>query len=234
MLITAVNEFTLLDYPGKIAAIIFTAGCNMRCGYCHNSQFVIPEELEKMKGNFIPFEAVKNFLKTRVDKLDGVVISGGEPTIHNHLPEFMEKIKDMGFLVKLDTNGTNSKMIKKILDKNLADYIAMDIKTSLNKYNDLTRMNINIKEITKSIELIKNSNIKYEFRSTILPECHDLETLKEMGQMIKDSRLWALQNFRNISVLNEKFKEFSSFSKKELEEFKIELEDYVNKIEIRH
>ena len=130
MQLSAIKKSTLLDYPGKLATIIFTPGCNLRCRFCHNPEFVLPEELEKIRHDFIGEEVFFRFLQTRVGFLDGVVICGGEPTIHKDLPEFCQKIKNLGFLVKLDTNGSNPEMLELLLEQKLVDYIAMDIKHS--------------------------------------------------------------------------------------------------------
>ena len=125
MKIGGINTLTLLDFPGKVGAIVFTAGCNFQCGYCHNSQFVKAEEIAKLKGHFIPEEKFFNFLDTRKGMLDGVVVSGGEPTIHPDLPDFFREIRKRGFLTKLDTNGTNPEMIEKLLKDNTYPYLAI-------------------------------------------------------------------------------------------------------------
>jgi pyruvate formate lyase activating enzyme len=218
MQITAVNKFTLLDYPGKIAAIIFTAGCNMRCGYCHNSQFVLPEKIKELSNHFIPFKSVVKFLKSRQEFIDGVVISGGEPTIQIDLVDKIKMIKEMGFLVKIDTNGTNPSVLETLIKQKLIDYIAMDLKSSADSYNDICGTNIDIANIKKSVKLILTNKIDYEFRSTILPKYHSLQTLSKMGELIKGAKLWALQNFRNISVLDKEFKNFPEFTTKEITE----------------
>ena len=144
------NKLSLLDYPGKVSSIIFLSGCNMNCSYCYNSDL-------KVKSNErISEEELFVFLKSRIGKIDGVVITGGEPTINNNLPEFIKKIKDLGFLVKLDTNGTNPKMIEYLIQNSLVDYIAMDIKNDPLKYKMVTNTNNNIDDILLSVELIKN------------------------------------------------------------------------------
>ncbi len=233
MLIAAVNKFTLLDYPWKLACIIFTAGCNFRCWYCHNSQFVLPDQINKLEGNFIPFEAFMKFLETRKNKLEAVVISWWEPTLHSDLVQKIQEIKDKGFMVKLDTNWTNSKVIKELLDKKLLDFIAMDIKSSFKKMSEIICVDVNADEIKKTVSLIINSDIEYEFRSTILPKHHDKKTLLDMAQIIKWAKKWCLQNFRNKSVLDERYKDYYWFTKESLEELKVECETVVTHIEIR-
>jgi pyruvate formate lyase activating enzyme len=233
MLIAGLNTLTLLDFPGKTAAIIFTAGCNMRCGYCHNANFVLPENIQQQKKN-ISWNEIESFLEKRKGLLDGVVISGGEPTLQKDLKEIIQKIKKMGFLIKLDTNGTNPFVLESLIQNKLLDFIAMDIKGSEEIYNDICSTTINIENIKKSIKLIMHSNIDYEFRSTILPEYHTNNVLDKMGLMIKGSKLWALQNFRTTSVLDVRFHNKKSFSIKELEILKDKYGSYVQKIEIRY
>ena len=232
MKIAAINKFTLLDYPGKTAAIVFTAGCNMRCGYCHNSQFVVPEKINELKGNFIAFEAVEKFLSTRQKFLEGVVFSGGEPTMYPDLSDCIKRVKKRGYLVKLDTNGTNPQMLKQLINEQLIDFVAMDLKSSFEGYSELTKIT-DTDTIEKSIQILLENKIDYEFRSTILPRYHSLERLHQMGFLIKGAKKWALQNFRNVSVLKEDFRHFQGFTPQKLAQFKIELASYVEEFEIR-
>lgn len=232
MLVAAVNKLTLLDFPGKTAAIIFTAGCNMRCGYCHNSTFVLAEKLKELEGNFIPFPAIKNFLEKRKGLLDGVVISGGEPTLQPDLEAVIQEIKSMGFLVKLDTNGTNPKVVQNLLDKNLLDFIAMDIKTVPQK-EAIVGVEMNWADIYKSIDLIMKSGIDYEFRSTIVSTYHTQEDLEAMGKMIQGAKHWALQNFRNHSVLHADYENHEGHSPKSFNDLKESLKSYVEVLELR-
>ena len=162
MRIGGLQKISFIDYPQKTAAIIFTQGCNFRCGYCHNPELIYPQLYQ------IPIfeEEVFAFLETRKGKLDGVVITGGEPTLQPDLISFMEKVKDMGFLIKLDSNGSNPDVLKKVIDMKLVDYIAMDIKAPFDKYNLVCGVNVNLDNIKKSIELIKNSGIDFQFRTT--------------------------------------------------------------------
>lgn len=168
MQLSAIKKSTLLDYPGKLATIVFTPGCNLRCGFCHNPEFVLPEEIEKIRHDFISEEVFFRFLKTRQGFLDGVVICGGEPTIHADLPRFCQRIKDLGFLVKLDTNGSNPEALGYLLDQKLVDYVAMDMKYIFGQYGALTGKNTDISRYKKSIELIKTRAPDYEFRTTVI------------------------------------------------------------------
>lgn len=216
MLISGIQPSTLLDYPEKVACIVFTPGCNFRCGYCHNPEFVLPENIIKLKNDFIKEENFFHFLDQRKGLLDGVVVSGGEPTTAADLILFMQKIKTAGFLVKLDTNGNRPDVIKQALDKKVVDYIAMDLKTSLAHYQTLVGKLARPEAIKQSIELIKNSGVDYEFRSTLLKEVHSDILLNEMSELIKGSRRWYLQTFRPGHTLDVAYQKYHSFSEQEL------------------
>ncbi len=233
MLIAGIHTLTLLDYPGKIACIIFTAGCNFRCGFCHNPQFVLPEEIQKYQASgLIPEEKIFSFLESRRGLLDGVVISGGEPTIHPNLPKFLKRIKNLGFLVKLDTNGTNPDSLNNIINSKNVDYIAMDIKSSLKKYSQIVECEIDKEAIKKSRNLIMSSGIDYEFRTTVLSEFHDESEIEEIAKFCKDAKKFTIQNFRNQKVLNPEYQNYHGFTKEELNQLKTISEKYVSKAEI--
>jgi pyruvate formate lyase activating enzyme len=171
MRIGSLFENSLIDWEGKLTAVIFTKGCNFRCGYCHNPSLVIPELINLTED--IPEDKVLTFLRKRKIWLDGVVVTGGEPTIHKDLPEFIHKIKEIGLMIKLDTNGTNPSMVKNLLMENLIDYIALDIKTILNPadYSIITNRpcEYEVSSIKETIGCIRSSGKKYELRTTILP-----------------------------------------------------------------
>jgi len=162
MKIGGLQKFSLIDFPQKSSAIIFTQGCNFRCEYCHNPELVY-YNLFKIP---IPVEQIFSFLETRTKQLDAVVITGGEPTYQPDLIDFIKKIKSMKYLIKLDTNGSNPEIIKKIIDEQLIDFIAMDIKATFDKYSYVSCVPVDIEKIKTSIEIIKNSHIKFEFRTT--------------------------------------------------------------------
>ena len=164
MIIDGFERLTLLDYPEHIACMIFTRGCNFKCPYCQNSSLI---RNNKEPAKFTEEEII-DFLEMRKGKLEGIVISGGEPTIQRGLIEFIRKVKELNYKVKLDTNGSNPKVIKQLLDENLVDYIAMDIKNDLEDYESVTDCKVNIKAIKESIDLISKSKIDYEFRTTIM------------------------------------------------------------------
>lgn len=216
MLISGIQPFTLLDYPGKTSCIIFTAGCNFRCGYCHNPEFVLPEQLAKIKNNFIPEAAVLNFLIKRQGLLEGVVVSGGEPTVQPDLVLFLKKIKALGFKIKLDTNGNKPEIIKQALADNILDYIAMDYKTSAAAYRVLFGSLAVVEHISASVAIIKNSGINYEFRSTLIKEVHSDIILQAMAGELRGAKQWCLQTFRPQETLDPAYQKFHPFSPIEL------------------
>lgn len=232
MLISAIKKTTLLDYPWKIACIIFTTWCNMRCKFCYNKEFVLPEEIKKIK-DFIPEQVFFNFLETRTWILDWVVICGWEPTVHKDLYDFAKKIKEMWFLVKLDTNWQNPDILKKLIDDEIVDYIAMDIKTSFDKYDQVTQIKEDFSKYKKSVELIKNSpNIDYEFRTTLVKYIHTKENIEEISSFLSWAKRYYFQNFRAWNTLQENF-EWKSFDKKELKEFEKIAKKYIKDVKIR-
>ena len=215
MFIAGLQKSSLLDYPEKIAAIVFTQGCNFRCGYCHNPELL---SIDNKKEPFISEDEFFNFLEKRKGKLDGVVITGGEPCLQKDLEDFIYKIKEMGFLVKLDTNGSFPNKIQTLLDKKLLDYVAMDIKAPLNKYHKITASLINQDNILKSINLIINSGIDYEFRTTVVASQLDFQDFENIAQLIKGAKRYYLQKFvpskiYNQALLNEKTHSDDEFSK---------------------
>ena len=232
MLISWINKFSLIDYPWQISCIIFTAWCNFRCGFCHNSEFVLPEKLKKISKYFIPEKAIFNFLEKRKWLLSWVSVCGWEPTIHNDLPEFCEKIKKMWFLIKLDTNGQSSEMIKKLLDKKLVDYIAMDIKHEIWKFSISAWVQLNENIYLESINLIKNSNIDYEFRTTVIKWVHNEKTIENIAKYIKWVKNYFLQNYKWWNTLDRNYI-WESFGKSELNNFRRIAEKYIKNVWIR-
>ena len=162
MKIGGLIKFTLIDFPGRPAAVVFTQGCNFRCRYCHNPELVYPH----MFAEPVAKEEIYSFLKRRQGTLEGVVVSGGEPTLHEDLPQFLTDLKTMGYATKLDTNGTRPEMLRQLLDAKLLDYIAMDIKAPLEKYALITGVDFNPEVLKQSIDLIRQSGLEYEFRTT--------------------------------------------------------------------
>ena len=246
MLIAGVEKLTTLDYPGRGAAGVFTPGCNFRGGFCHTPHLVDPHRSPVSTSDFISEEAFFNFLEQRKGLLEGVCISGGEPTIQPDLVEFVLKIKKNGFLVKIDTNGANSKMLENLIKEKAVDFLAMDIKTSLPNYKDLVGLNLDIgcrtstsdvevvlREVKKSKELIQNSGLSYEFRTTAIKEVHNFKIFEEIGEWINGASDYYIQNFRNKTVLDEKYEKMSGFSDEELLAIKSLMEMYVKHCGIR-
>ena len=187
----AINKLSLLDYPNKVSCILFTRTCNFRCPFCHNGLTLL-EDFETE----VPFDEIVSFLKKRQGILDGVVISGGEPTLMPDLADKIRVIKDLGFLVKLDTNGSNPDILLDLLEEGLIDYVAMDIKNSIDKYDLTAGAKVNHERILKSIEILKNSGIEYEFRTTLVKEFHTKEDMYEMGKMLEGCPNLYLQKFQ--------------------------------------
>jgi len=250
MIIGGLQKFSLIDYPHKISAIIFTIGCNFKCPFCHNPELVNP----KLYPEKITEEEVFNFLKNRKEKLDAVVITGGEPTLHKDLYKFISKLKSMGFLIKLDTNGTNPYILKRLISDNLLDYIAMDIKSSLNRYREIVATEVNLENIKESINIILNldkisktkdilskkidyksldTKIKYEFRTTVLPKYHNEDEIHKIGKLINGAKLFILQKFYPSKTLNSDFLKEKQFSDEQMLKFKKILENYVQECLIR-
>ena len=200
MLILGLQKTTLLDYPGKVASTIFTGGCNFKCPYCHNSELVMPPA----DAMAYSMDEIFDHLNKKKKVLDGVCITGGEPTLHRDLPEFIKQIKDMGLLVKLDTNGTNPDMVQSLIDNRLIDYVAMDIKHSKEKYNSIACMhNFDIGPIDSSVKLLMKGDIDYEFRTTIMKECHEIEDMESIGKWLAGAKAYYLQSYKESeNVIN--------------------------------
>ncbi|MDO8565611.1 MAG: anaerobic ribonucleoside-triphosphate reductase activating protein [Candidatus Moranbacteria bacterium] len=218
MILSGIQKFTLIDFPGKIACVLFTGGCNYRCGFCHNPEFVLPEELAKLSKSFIPEVAALNFLKRRRGMLEGVVISGGEPTIMPDLESFIVKVRDLGFAVKLDSNGNRPEVLRSLIEKKLVDYIAMDFKTSLPEYQSLVGKWADEKKLQESINLLKQGDVDYEFRTTLVREVHTPEILEAMSKTLVGSKRLYLQTFRPGIVLDPTFKDYHAFSSEEMQD----------------
>lgn len=226
MQIGGVQKTSLLDYPDKISAIVFTCGCNFRCGYCHNPELiVVKNEPAWTTAGF--FE----FLNTRKGKLDGVVITGGEPCIQNGLIDFIKQIKDMGFLVKLDTNGTYPQVLKEVLP--FVDYIAMDIKAPLYKYKNITKVNIDTEKIKDSINIIMNSGVEYEFRTTVVKSQLDKKDFEAIGELIKGAEKYYLQKFVPSKTLDTRLMSEKTYSNQEFNQIISILNNNIKRIWLR-
>jgi pyruvate formate lyase activating enzyme len=202
MLLGGLQKLTLIDYPGKIAATVFTVGCNFLCPYCHNPELVDPQKIKKQP--LISKKEILDFLVTRQGLLEGVCITGGEPTLQADLPELIREIKKLGFLLKLDTNGTNPMMLEWLLGENLVDYLAMDIKAPLEKYKKIAGKGVRLEDIQHSVELTKSAP-DYEFRTTVLPVLHSKKDLISIGRWLEGSKKYFLQQFQPTKCLDSAF-----------------------------
>ncbi|MBN1820472.1 MAG: anaerobic ribonucleoside-triphosphate reductase activating protein [Prolixibacteraceae bacterium] len=203
MKIGGFTKQSFIDWEGKITAVAFTKGCNYRCWYCHNPSLVIPSLIKKSPD--IPIEFIIDFLLSRREWLEGVVITGGEPTIHNDLESILTEIRNIGYQIKLDTNGSNPAILEKLIKKKLVDFVAMDIKTVLKpeKYTEITGVNNpdQIKNIKQSVNILRNSNIKYQLRTTICPGHHTTEIIAELKEKYGNDNL-IFQDYREGENLN--------------------------------
>jgi pyruvate formate lyase activating enzyme len=231
MIIGGFQELSLVDYPGKVAATVFLVGCNFRCPYCHNPELVDPEKIKKQPK--IKQEDVFKLLDERKDFLDGVCITGGEPTLQKGLIGFIKKIKKKGFLVKLDTNGSDPAMLRKLIKAKLLDYIAMDIKADLPNYEKASGVKANLKNIKKSIDLIKKSKIDYEFRITVAPKLIKKKAIQEIAKLLKGAKKFAIQQFRNEKVLDKAFEKIEPYTDKTIKDFEKILKKTIKKVEVR-
>jgi pyruvate formate lyase activating enzyme len=208
MNIGALQRFSLIDYPGKICATVFTQGCNFRCPYCYNRELVDASSFR----NPIDENKVFSFLEKRKGKLDAVTITGGEPTLQPDLIPFIERLREMKYLVKIDSNGSCPEVLDTLLRLRLVDYIAMDVKGPIEKYAKITGMKLNPEKIRQSIHLIMSSGIDYEFRTTVVRSLLRLEDLLEIGNLIRNAELYALQKFIPSEPLDPEFKKEAAYS----------------------
>ena len=224
------QKTSLVDFTPYTASTIFLAGCNFRCGFCHNPDMVLHfHAIEDIKE-----KEILEYLELKKNWIDGVCITGGEPTLYKDLVKFASKLKKIGMLVKIDTNGTNPDILKELIDKKLVDRIAMDIKSDLEKYDEIACAKVDKEKIKKSIELIQDSGIDYEFRTTVVPGLVGKKEIFLIGKWLQGSKKFAIQNFRGgVSLINKDLKDTKPYSKEDLEEMKKIAEEYFDKVEVR-
>jgi len=211
---------SLIDWDGKVSSVIFLPSCNMRCPFCYNTKLV----LHSNQMPTVPLEKIWNYLKKNRDWIDGVVITGGEPTIHKDLSILCQEIKKLDFLVKLDTNGTNPKMIGELIDKELIDYIAMDVKAPFReeKYSKASGVNTTalLPKIEQTTQTLLEGGVEYEFRTTLVPTLHTKSDIREICEKIKGCKKYVLQSFRaDVETIDPSFQKLKPFSKAEIESF---------------
>ena len=230
MRILGLQKISLIDYPGKVCSVIFLSKCNFRCGYCHNPELVFDIDLPEIKE-----EEVMKVLDERKGFIDGVCITGGEPTLHKELPDLIRKIRGLGFKVKLDTNGSNPKMLQDLIEKRLVDFIAMDVKNVFERYEETTNSKVSTEVIKESIKTIISSGIEHEFRTTVLPKFHKKEDIVEIAKdYLKGAKKYVLQQFMpSEKMLDKSLLTEKRFSEKDLKTLREECNKYIN-TEIRN
>lgn len=228
MNIQGIQKLTLLDYPGKMACVLFTAGCNLRCPFCHNSRLVVNPEKESEYGE----EEILAFLEKRQGILDGVVITGGEPLLQKDISDFIVKIRELGYSVKLDTNGTFPEKLRELIDKGLVDYVAMDIKNSPELYAETVGVTgFDISRIKESISILLEGKVDYEFRTTVVREFHSVFGMDNIGKLIKGAKRHFLQAFVDSGEIL--CFGLSGVPKEEMEAMQKIMLNYVDSCEIR-
>jgi len=221
MLFGGLQRTTLIDYPGKIACTVFSVGCNFACPFCHNKDLVSEKLFTESGISEVSEKEIFDFLAKRRGILEGVCITGGEPCLNPDLPHFIKKIKNLDYSVKLDTNGSNPEMLKKLIEERLINYVAMDIKTNFSNYEEVIRVKNYESRIKKSIELILKSKIDYEFRTTIVPTLHTKETLLKLAKYLKSLNSqfnWYLQPFRPQNCLDPQFLKIEPYTYNQLKQ----------------
>ena len=194
MVISGLQKLTLLDYPGKVACTLFTAGCNFRCPFCHNSDLVLPQR----RPDGLSEEEALDFLSRRRGLLDGVCVTGGEPLLHPDLAPFLGRVKELGYAVKLDTNGTRPDELAALTAAGLVDYVAMDIKNSPRRYAETAGVpDLDLTPVRRSVELLLSGAVDYEFRTTVVAQFHDEDSFREIGPWLKGARRYVLQEFKD-------------------------------------
>jgi pyruvate formate lyase activating enzyme len=221
MIIGSLRRFSLIDYPGKICAVIFTRGCNFRCPYCHNPELVLPARY----GPPAEIDKVFAFLEARRGMLQAVCVTGGEPSIHADLPETMRRIKSLGYLVKLDTNGSNPSMLEKLINTAAVDYIAMDVKAPPAAYEKIVGAPVLMKSLLRSVNIILTSGIDHEFRTTVVKGLIGMDELRQIASIIRGAKRYYLQIFRLNKPIDPALRDAPAYSQEELERFANELED---------
>jgi len=228
MVISGLQKLTLLDYPGRTACTVFTPFCNWRCPFCHNAALVLRGEEQPVLDEKEFFA----FLSRRKGLLDGVAVTGGEPTLHKDLPDFLRRVKDMGFAVKLDTNGTHPAMLRTVLEEGLADYVAMDIKAGRANYPSVTgTLRPGLEAVEESAALLMAGNTDFEFRTTVVRELHATEDFRDIAQWLAGEEKYFLQAFKDSGDILAG--DFSAFSREEMEKFRAALAPSIPRTEIR-
>lgn len=223
-------ETSFIDWDGKVVSVVFVAGCNMRCPFCHNAPLVTrPQTLKQFST-----EEIEAFMLERKDFIDGLCITGGEPTLHKNLPAFIKHFKDLGFLIKLDTNGTNPEMLKKLIDQKLVNFVAMDFKAPLDeRYEKATGVKVDLAKIKKCVDLLISSGIDHEFRLTVVPGLISEKEIEAIGPALKGAKKLALQQFVPENCLDESYTKIKPYEKDKLLSYQLTLKQYVHNTILR-
>ena len=230
MKINGIQKLTLLDYPGAVACTVFTAGCNFRCPFCHNAPLVLPEQAD---GGSLTDDEVFGFLRRRRGVLDGVAVTGGEPLLHADMPEFLERVKALGYRIKLDTNGSNPELLSELIADGLVDRVAMDIKNAPGDYaRTIGLERFNISPVERSKELLLGGRVDYEFRTTVVRGIHTKESLTEAAKWIQGAKEYYLQQFKDSGslILPDGL---SAYDKEQMRELADAVREYVPAVRLR-
>lgn len=223
MKIAGYLKTSLLDWPGKVSSVIWVVGCNFRCPFCHNRDLV----LGNRDLSYLNQESLLADLKKRKKWIDGLVITGGEPTLQLDLADFCKQVKNLGLGVKLDTNGSQPEIIQHLIKEKLVDFIAMDLKNCFQEYDRTVGIKVDSKKIKRSIKIILKSGLEYEFRTTVVPQIHNEESLKQLAKQIRElagETSWVWQNFVARNCLDKSFEKIKGYSKRRIESWKKEME----------
>jgi pyruvate formate lyase activating enzyme len=227
------QKLTLIDFPGTLATTVFTVGCNFRCPFCHNPELVLGAGQVASGTENKTEQEFFAFLEKRKGKLEGVCITGGEPTLQPDLVDFVKKVRAMGFLVKLDTNGARPDILKKLLDLKLLDFVAMDIKNQLKNYEKTVGVKVDTKRIELSVELIRNSRLPYEFRTTVVPGIHTEKDFVAIAKWLSGAQAYYLQEYREDVILDKNLKRKTKGRKVDLEKIQSAIAKNFEKMGIR-
>lgn len=230
MKVTGIQKLTLLDYPGVVACTVFTAGCNCRCPFCHNAMLVLPEQIDD---ECLTDDEVFGFLKKRRGVLDGVAVTGGEPLLHADMPEFLARVKELGYKIKLDTNGSNPELLSEIVKNKLVDRVAMDIKNAPEEYaRTIGLKSFDIAPVERSKEMLLRGDIDYEFRTTVVKGIHTKESLIGAAKWIEGAKEYYLQQFKDSGnlILPDGL---SAYDEKQMHALADAVRDYVPTVEVR-
>lgn len=226
MKICGLQKLTLLDFPGRLACTVFLGGCNFKCPYCYNTSLIDASRAKTL----INEEDFLSFLDSRKGKLQGVAITGGEPLLNPDIRNIILKIRERGFLVKLDTNGSFPERLEALIDEGLVDYVAMDIKNVYGKYSITVGANVNLEKIKQSIDILLSNKVDYEFRTTVIKEFHDIEDFNVIGKMIKGTKNYFIQNFQDKDSV---FGHFNPLTHEELEQCLEVVKQYIPNAKLR-